>query len=92
MGEGVVTTSMREASEAVEDSRVADVKSLFETPVNEGKVVVVVEGPDDIDVYERMMNPEAVCIYPDCNCEKHFVIFSFLADSGYLWASEETSG
>ncbi len=78
MGEGVVMTSMREASESVEDSKVADVKSLFDTHVNDGKIVVVVEGADDKEVYERMLNPEVVCIYPDCNCEKHSVILNAL--------------
>ena len=70
--------SMREASEAVTDSKVADVKSLFDTHVNEGKVIVVVEGNDDVNVYEKVMNAEAVCFYPDCDCDKHTVILSAL--------------
>lgn len=77
MGEGVVITSMREACEMMADSKVADVKSLFDTHINDGKVVVV-EGPDDKEVYEKVMKPDAVCIYPDCNCEKHFVILKAL--------------
>lgn len=47
MADGVVITSMREASEEITDAKVADVKSLFDTHVNDGKVIVVVEGPDD---------------------------------------------
>lgn len=70
--------SMREASEAVTDSKVADVKSLFDTHVNEGKVIVVVEGDDDAVVYKKVMNAEAVCFYPDCDCDKHAVILDAL--------------
>ena len=78
MGEEVVISSMHEASEKVADAKVADVKSLFDTHVNEGKVVVVVEGYDDIKLYEKVMDVEAVCFYADCNCEKHFVILDAL--------------
>ena len=80
MGDGVVITSMRVASEIVADSKVADVKSLFATHVNKGKTVVVVEGSDDEEVYGKVMDPNAVCIYPDCNCNKHFVILDALND------------
>lgn len=44
MAEEVVISSMREASEVAEEAKVADVKSLFDTHVNDGKVVLVVEG------------------------------------------------
>lgn len=69
---------MRDASEAVEDAKVADVKSLFDTHVNDGKVILVVEGSDDKEVYEKVMDATAVCFYPDGNCEKHFVILNAL--------------
>ncbi len=69
---------MREASEMVVDSKVADVKSLFDTHMNDGKVVIVVEGPDDKEVYGKVMDADAVCIYPDGNCEDHFVILNAL--------------
>ena len=49
MADGVVISSMREASEEVIDAKVVDVKSLFDTHVNDGKVIVVVEGPDDME-------------------------------------------
>lgn len=78
MVDEVVITSMREASEEVTDAKVADVKSLFDTHVNDGKVIVVVEGTDDKEVYEKVMNINAVCFYVDCNCDKHFVILDAL--------------
>lgn len=78
MAESVVISSMREASEEVTDVKVADVKSLFDTHVNDGKVIVVVEGPDDKEVYEKVMNTNAICFYVDCNCDKHFVILNAL--------------
>ena len=78
MGEEVIIASMRDASEAVADAKVADVKALFYTHVNDGKIVLVVEGPDDKEVYEGFTNSTSVCIYVDCNCEKHFVILNAL--------------
>lgn len=80
MGEEVVIASMRDASEVVADAKVADVKALFDTHINDGKIVLVVEGPDDKEVYERLMNSASLCIYVDCNCEKHFVILDALND------------
>jgi hypothetical protein len=78
MADGVVITSMREASERVTDAKVADVKALFDTHVNDGKVIVVVEGQDDTEVYEKVMDVNAVCWYVDCNCDKHCVILDAL--------------
>ena len=78
MAEEVVISSMREASEVAEDAKVADVKSLFDTHVNDGKVVLVVEGADDKDVYEKVTDASSVCIYVDCNCDKHLVILNAL--------------
>lgn len=78
MAEGVVISSMRDASEVATDAKVADVKSLFDTHVNDGKVVLVVEGPDDKEVYEKVMDAAKVCVYVDCNCEKHLVILNAL--------------
>lgn len=78
MGEEVVIASMRDASEYAIDVKVADVKSLFDTHVNEGKVICVVEGPDDKELYEKVTDGKAVCFYADCNCEKHAVILNAL--------------
>ena len=78
MAEEVVISSMREASEVAEDAKVADVKSLFDTHVNNGKVFLVVEGADDKEVYEKVMDAASVCIYVDCNCDKHLVILKAL--------------
>lgn len=69
---------MREASEVAEDAKVADVKSLFDTHVNDGKVVLVVEGADDKEVYEKVTEASSVCIYVDCNCDKHSVVLNAL--------------
>ena len=77
MAEEVVIASMSDACEVATDAKVADVKFLFDTHVNDGKVVLVVEGHDDATVYRALMNDE-VCIYPDNNCEKHFVILNAL--------------
>lgn len=78
MAEEVVIASMRDSSEAIEDVKVADVKALFNTHVNDGKVILVVEGSDDKDVYEKVVDAAAVCFYVDCNCDKHFVILNSL--------------
>lgn len=78
MAEEVVIGSMRDASELVADAKVADVKALFDTHVNDGKVIVVVEGDDDKYVYEKVFDPAAVCFYVDGDCEKHFVILDAL--------------
>lgn len=78
MAEEVVIASMREASEMVTDVKVADVKALFDTHVNDGKVIVVVEGADDAEVYGRVMDTNAVCFYPDGDCDKHVVILGAL--------------
>lgn len=78
MTEEVVISSMRDASEVATDAKVADVKSLFETHVNDGKVVLIVEGADDKEVYEKVTDGAAVCFYVDGNCEKHFVILNAL--------------
>ena len=69
---------MREASEEVSDAKVADVKSLFDTHVNDDKVIVVVEGQDDKEVYEKVIDVNVVCWYVDCNCDKHCVILDAL--------------
>ena len=71
-------TSMRDASEKMIDAKVADVKSLFDTHVNDGKVIVVVEGDDDKEVYQKVMDVNAVCFYVDYNCDKHFIILNAL--------------
>lgn len=78
MAEEVVIASMRDASEVATDVKVANVKALFDTHVNDGKVVLVVEGSDDKDVYEKVTDADAVCIYVDGNCEKHIVILNAL--------------
>ena len=78
MSDEVVIASMRDASEVAVDATIADVKALFNTHVNDGKVVLIVEGPDDQEVYEKVTDTEAVCIYADSNCEKHFVILDAL--------------
>ena len=78
MADEVVIASMRDASEVAIDVKVADVKSLFETHVNEGKVILVVEGSDDKEVYEKVTDAKNVCIYVDCNCDKHIVILNAL--------------
>ena len=80
MGEEVVIASMRDASEVVADAKIADVKALIDTHVNDGKILLVVEGPDDKEVYGELMDSASVCIYVDCNCEKHFVILDALND------------
>lgn len=69
---------MREASELVPDVKVADVKALFENPMNEGRVIVVVEGADDASVYDKVLDTNAVRIYPDENCDKHIIILNAL--------------
>jgi len=78
MAEEVVIASMREASEVATNAEVAAVKSLFDTHVNDGKVVLIVEGPDDKEVYEKVTDASSVCIYVDCNCDKHIVILNAL--------------
>ena len=72
MAEQVVWASMRDVSEAADDDvKVADVTALFNTHVNDGRVILIVEGPDDREVYEKVTDSAATCIYADCSCEKH---------------------
>ena len=61
-----------------EDVAVASVKALFENEMNAEKVVVIVEGQDDVMVYGSFMREDRACIYPDGNCQKHFRILSSL--------------
>lgn len=74
--------AMRDVSEGATDAKVADVKALFDTHVNDGKVVLVVEGADDNEVYEKVMDAASVCIYVDGNYDKHFVILDALNGGG----------
>ena len=78
MAEGVELMSMREASELAYDARVAEVNALFENPMNEGYVILIVEGADDAEVYGKVVNENAARIYPDCNCDKHVLILNEL--------------
>lgn len=78
MADEVVIASLRDSSEAIIDAKVGDVKALYETHVNDGKVIVIVEGADDAGVYEKVMDLNAVCFYPDGDCDKHVVILRAL--------------
>ena len=78
MAERVKLSSLQDASEMVSDASVADVKMLIESPTNEGRVIVVVEGADDEEVYTKVMDVNAVRFYPDCNCDKHSIILGAL--------------
>ena len=78
MAEKVVIASLRDASEEATDAKVADVKALFDTHVNDGKVILIVEGADDKEVYEKVTDADATCIYVDGNCDKHVVILDAL--------------
>lgn len=69
---------MRVAVEAAEKGVVGDVLSLFRNPMNEGKVVVVVEGSDDEEVYAKVFNSTLSCIYVDGTCAKHYIILDAL--------------
>lgn len=52
--------------------------ALLNSPVNEGKTILVVEGADDRRVYSRFFNPETVEIFPDGRCDMHREILSAL--------------
>lgn len=56
----------------------AAVAALLNSPVNEGKTVLIVEGADDKSVYSRFFNAETVEIFPDGRCDMHRVILSSL--------------
>lgn len=83
MAEKVVIGTMQDAVEASVGGVIGDVKSLFLNPINDGKVVVVVEGADDKDVYEKVLDENAVCFYPDYDCLNHFIILNAL--NGPYW-------
>lgn len=78
MAEEVVIGSMQAIVEVAEGGAIGEVLSLFRNQMNDGKVVVIVEGPDDKEVYQNVMDANAVCFYVDCNCEKHFVVLNAL--------------
>jgi len=60
------------------DSVVASVWMLLNTPVNECKIVTVVEGQDDVEFYSRFFVQDGTLLYPDGNCNKHLLILSAL--------------
>lgn len=61
-----------------EPTVVATVRMLIENHVNEEKVILVVEGSDDKDVFGSFVSSSTVEIYADGNCDKHAVILSLL--------------
>jgi len=61
------------------DSAAASVWMLLNTHVNEGKVVAIVEGKDDVFFYSRFFVPNSITLHPDGNCIKHSVILSALS-------------
>ena len=71
-------TSLQEASDRREDALIASVKMLFNSTINKEKVILIVEGKDDKDVYSLCLKANAVCIFPDGNCMKHAIILEAL--------------
>ena len=61
-----------------ENVHVTTVRLLFNSPVNRGKTIVVVEGPDDKDFYAKFFDATHAEFYTDGNCDKHQLILEEL--------------
>lgn len=61
-----------------DNSSVTAVKMLIENQVNDGKVILIVEGDDDREVYGRFVDSGMVEIYADGDCDKHSEILQAL--------------
>lgn len=70
--------SLKEFEAKDTDSCVAAVRMLLLSNVCETKVVVIVEGADDVEMYKRLFSTEKVCLFPDGCCDKHCVILKDL--------------
>ena len=51
---------------------------LLKSPVNHEKVIVIVEGHDDVDAYSAFFRNATTEFFPDGNCEKHAIILNQL--------------
>lgn len=60
------------------DHQVAAVSMLLKSPVNHEKVIVIVEGHDDVDAYSAFFRNATTEFFPDGNCEKHAIILNQL--------------
>lgn len=60
------------------DGKIVAIRLMLNSPANEGKIILVVEGPDDIEVYGRMFDPNLVEVYADGACNKHTIVLSTL--------------
>lgn len=54
------------------------VKLTLDSDINKGKVIIVVEGPDDKSFYQRMYTATRVEIVPVYNCEKVAIVIQQL--------------
>ena len=61
-----------------ENVHVTAIRLLFNSPVNQGKTIVVVEGPDDKDFYAKFLDATHAELYADGNCDKHQLILNEL--------------
>lgn len=74
--------SLKEFDEKDTDACVATVRMLLFNHVHEGKVIVVVEGADDVTMYGQLFSAGQVCLYADGCCDKHVLILKEL-NGGY---------
>lgn len=65
---------MNSIKQALTDSGVSSqtntVRLLFRNPLNKGKVILLVEGFDDVNVFEKFFNPQLVQLHFVCNCNE----------------------
>lgn len=63
--------SIREALVGCEnDAQINTVRLLFRTHITKEKIVLLVEGYDDVNVFEKFFNQQQIQFYPVCNCDE----------------------
>lgn len=53
-----------------DSSQTNTVRLLFRNPLNKGKIILLVEGSDDVNVFEKFFNPRLVYLHFVCNCNE----------------------
>ena len=62
---------------------IATVLLTLRSNVAKDKIVIIVEGPDDVQLYRRMYDSDKVIVYAANNCRHIFEILNNLNAKGY---------